>query len=122
MRANLVGLTAVLWLAATAMAFAHHSFAMFDMTKDVTLEGMIKTFKWTNPHAWIEIDVPQEDGNVKMWAVEMTSPNNLARQGWKRSTLKPGDKVTMIVHPLRDGNAGGSFVSVTLADGTVMKQ
>ena len=83
---------AALWVMGSAAALAHHSFAMFDMTKEVTIEGTIKTFRWVNPHAWIEIDVPQADGTTKMWAVEMTSPNNLARQGWKRSTLKVGDK------------------------------
>ena len=122
MKARLICLAALMWVAASATALAHHSFAMFDMTKEVKLEGTIKTFKWTNPHAWVEINVTESDGTVKMWAVEMTSPNNLARQGWKRSTLKSGDKVIMVVHPLRDGNPGGSFFNVTLKDGTVMHQ
>jgi hypothetical protein len=122
MNARFACLAAVLWLSATTAALAHHSFAMFDMTQEVKLEGTVKTFKWTNPHAWAEINVPQSDGSVKMWAVELTSPNNLARLGWKRSTLKPGDKVVMTVHPLRDGSPGGSFFRVTLPDGTVMGQ
>lgn len=122
MTLRLLGASLALWLIAGAGALAHHSFAMFDMTKETKLEGTIKTFKWINPHAWIEINVTQPDGTEKMWAIEMTSPNNLARQGWKRSTLKPGDKVVMVVHQLRNGDPGGSFFSVTLKDGTVMHQ
>ena len=122
MKARLICLAALMWALGAAPALAHHSFAMFDMAKELKLEGTIKTFKWTNPHAWIEINVTEPDGSVKMWAIEMTSPNNLARQGWKRSTLKPGDKVIMVIHPLRDGNPGGAFFNVTLKNGRVMHQ
>lgn len=101
----------------TGPATAHHSFAMFDMQKLVTLKGTIANFKWTNPHSWIEIDVPGKAG-VERWAVEMTSPNNLAREGWKRTTLKPGDVVQLAIHPLRDGGKGGTYVGVRLPDGS----
>jgi hypothetical protein len=104
---------------AAAPALAHHSYAMFDMTKTVTLNGSVVQFKWQNPHSFIKLDVPV-NGQVEHWAIEMTSPNNLAVEGWKRSSLKPGDKVTLQVHPLRDGAKGGSFAAVKLADGTTL--
>jgi phage-related protein len=69
---------------------AHHSFAMFDQTKIVVLNGTVKQFQWTNPHAWIELDVPGKGGQVTQWSLELNSPNNLSRQGWKRTSLKPG--------------------------------
>ena len=122
MKTRFIFLSILLWLGAGGVALAHHSFAMFDMTKQVTLEGTIKTFKWSNPHAWIEINVPKAGGDVEMWSVELTSPNNLMRVGWKRTSLKPGDKVTMIIHPLRTGAPGGSLAQVTLVDGTILKQ
>ncbi|MDB5682533.1 MAG: hypothetical protein JWM38_834 [Sphingomonas bacterium] len=101
-------------------ALAHHSYAMFDLTKKVTLKGTVSTFKWSNPHAWLEIQVPGPGGSMERWAVEMTSPNNLVRQGWKRTTFKPGDKATIVAHPLRDGKKGGSLFTATTADGTVL--
>ena len=105
---------------AAAPALAHHSFAMFDMTKSVSLQGTIVSFKWSNPHAWLELDVPKAGGAADHWSIEMTSPNNLVNLGWKRSSLKPGDKTTIVVHPLRDGKNGGSLVQATTADGTVL--
>jgi len=100
-------------------ALAHHSYAMFDMNKTITLQGSIVRFKWQNPHAFIEMDVAVK-GQTERWAIEMTSPNNLANDGWKRSSLKPGDKVSLKVHPLRDGSKGGSFVAVKKADGSTL--
>ena len=112
---------AALALAFAGPALAHHSYAMFDMTKTVTLTGDIVKFKWQNPHAYIQIDVPVKDGDkVERWAIEMTSPNDLAVQGWKRSSLKPGDHVAIQVHPLRDGGKGGSFSAAKLADGSTL--
>lgn len=107
-------------LAFSAPAFVHHSGAMFDATRQQKLTGTITEFNWTNPHASFKVDVLNAQGQVETWAIEMGSPNNMVRDGWKRSTLKPGDKVSVLVRPLRDGKPGGSFVSVTLADGTVM--
>ena len=111
--------TAVL-LALAGTAFAHHSGAMFERDKQVELVGTVVTFSWTNPHSWIEIDVPNSSGGSDKWGVECNSPNNLARQGWRSTTLKPGDQVTVTVHPLRSGEKGGRFMSVKLPDGTVM--
>jgi hypothetical protein len=99
---------------------AHHSFAMFDQKKTLTLKGTVTEFQWTNPHAFIHIDVPNGSGGKVEWQVELNSPNNLKRQGWRSTSVKPGDEVTLIMNPLRDGKRGGLFVSVTLPDGTVL--
>ena len=107
-------------LIVTGSAVAHHSFAMFDRDKEVTLNGTVREFQWTNPHAFIEIDVG-DGAKVEKWSVEMNSPNNLTRQGWKSSMLKTGDKVSVTLNPLRDGKKGGLFVAITLADGKVIK-
>lgn len=109
-------------LIAVTPTFAHHSFAMFDMNKTVVVKGTISDFRWTNPHAWMEVVVQGGDGQTQYWNIEMTSPNNLTQQGWKRTSLKRGDRVTVSIHPLRDGKAGGSFLSVVLPDGSTLKQ
>ena len=97
---------------------AHHSFAPFDMTKTITLAGVVKEFQWLNPHSWIQMTVTDTSGNAVEWRIETSSPSSLSRQGWKPKTLKPGDQVTITAHPLRDGRTGGSLITVTLADGT----
>ena len=100
-------------------ALAHHSFAMFDQTKEVSLKGNIVDFQWTNPHAFIHIEVPDRANEV--WEIELNSPNNLKRQGWKSTSLKPGDKVTVMANPLRDTTKkGGLFIRVTLPDGSIL--
>ena len=114
----LLGLAAALLIASPALA--HHSFAMFDRQKEITLKGTVKEFQWTNPHSFIEIEAPDEKGGAISYSIEMNSPNNLTRQGWKSTALKPGDKVTVVMNPLRDGSHGGLFVSVMLPDGKVL--
>jgi Family of unknown function (DUF6152) len=101
-------------------ALAHHSFAMFDAEKKVTLEGTVKEFQWTNPHSWILITVANAQGQPEQWAIEMGGPSGLARQGWVPKTLTPGMKVKTVIHPLRDGTAGGQFMAITLPDGSQM--
>ena len=86
-----------------APAFAHHSFSMFDADKTVTLTGTVKEFEWTNPHAWLRIMV-----------------NDQARVGWKPDSVKPGDKVTVTIHPLKDGSRGGQFITAMLPNGTML--
>ncbi|HTN14132.1 MAG TPA: DUF6152 family protein [Sphingomonadaceae bacterium] len=100
-------------------AVAHHSYAMFDMNKTVALDATIVRFRWQNPHSFIEANAAVK-GGTELWAIEMNSPNNLVSEGWKRTTLKPGDKVKLYVHPLRDGSKGGSYAGVRLADGKTL--
>ena len=103
--------------------FAHHSFAMFDTTKQVTLVGTVTAFEWTNPHAYIELDVPGEDGpgkSVKHWTIELGSPSILQQAGWKFKDLKFGDKVTAIVSPLKSGQSGALLSRITMPDGRVL--
>ena len=108
-------------LAFSTPAYVHHSGAMFDPSKEQTLTGIVQEFIWANPHCSFKVEVTDTQGKSEIWAIEMNGPQNLMHQGWKRSTLKSGDKVTAVVHPLRDGKPGGLYVSVTLADGTVLK-
>ncbi len=117
---RIAGASALL-LSAAGAAFAHHSFAQFDRDKEVTLIGSVREFQWTNPHAFIEVDVPDGKGGSDKWDVELNSPNNLTRQGWKSNVLKAGDKVNVVINPLRDGKKGGLFVQITLPDGKVLK-
>jgi hypothetical protein len=108
-------------LFAAAGALAHHSFAMFDRDREVVLTGTVREFQWTNPHAFIEMNVPNEKGEMEAWSIEMNSPNNLTRQGWKSTMLKSGDKVVVTMNPLRDGKRGGLFVAITFPDGKVIR-
>jgi hypothetical protein len=110
-------MSALLLAAAALPAIAHHSFSMFDAQKEVVLKGAVKEFQWSNPHTWIQLNVTDDSGKVVEWSIEGGSPNLVGRQGWKRNTFKPGDQVQITVHPLRDGQPGGSFVRAVLADG-----
>jgi hypothetical protein len=105
-------------LAASATASAHHSFAMFDMQKDLELQGVARGFTWESPHSWLEIMVTPSGASPTQWSVEMGSPSLLYKRGLRATSVKSGDKLTVVVHPLRDGRSGGSLVSVVLADGT----
>ena len=110
-------------LAATGPAWAHHSIAMFDFAKEQTLTGVIESFEYTNPHSWIKLQVTGAEGKVEAWGLEGMSPNALTRAGWTKNTLKPGDKVSIQIHPLRDPSLKGGFaVTVTLPDGKVMHE
>jgi len=122
MRTSILGLTiATMLLAGAATTAAHHSFAPFNMASEKTISGTIKKFDWTNPHTWIWMDVANDKGGVDTWGIEGMSPNFLGRRGWSKTTLKPGDKVTIVVRPLRDGTPGGMFVRATLADGRELR-
>jgi hypothetical protein len=101
---------------------AHHSFAAFDMSKEQTITGVVSRFDWTNPHTFIWVDVMNDKGVTESWAIEGMSPNYLGRRGWSKSTLKAGDKISIVVRPLRDGSKGGMFVRATLADGKALMQ
>jgi hypothetical protein len=98
-------------------ALAHHSFAMFDPVGEIVLTGTVTQFQWTNPHTWIEMNVADEKGQINHWSIEGGSVLGLSREGWKRDTVRVGDKVTLVAHPLKDGNRGGSLMGITLPDG-----
>jgi len=105
--------------AAEAPALAHHSTAMFDFNTTIEITGTVQDFQWTNPHTWTNVTV--EGGTAAgVYGLEGMSPNYLARNGWTKRTLKPGDKITVEVHPLKDGRKGGFMLSAKLADGTVL--
>jgi hypothetical protein len=106
--------------AGAPLAHAHHSFAAFDRSKKVVLVGVVKDFQWANPHAWIQLTVQDSNGGKTEWGVECGSPNMMARTGWKKDLLEPGDQVAVTVNPLLDGRPNGSLVSITLANGTVL--
>lgn len=121
MKITTCGLAAVAAAALCAVpATAHHSFAMFDAQKTVTIEGAVKEFQWTNPHSWIHLNVTDSDGKPVLWSVELGAPSGLARQGWLPKTLTPGMPIKLVIHPLRDGNPGGQFLQITLPDGKQM--
>jgi len=113
---------AALVLACSVPVLAHHSPAAFDRSKEVKLVGTVKEFRWQNPHTWIEVLVPDDKGKDVLWGVELTSPTYLIRAGWKSNTIKPGDKVTITVNPVRSGEPAGIFRSLTLADGRVLTE
>ncbi len=114
-------LVCLVLVAAAMPVHAHHSAAGIDRTQMVTISGTLKQFSWTNPHSWMELEVPGDKGIVT-WNVEMTSPAVLVRAGWKSSTIKAGDKLTVVLRPFRNGDPGGLFVSVTLPDGRVLSE
>ncbi len=114
-----MALFVAMWLLASPI-WAHHSFTMFDMTKRMTLNGTITSFEWTNPHAYIEIDVPDEKGVVKHWSIELGSPSILMQSGWKFNSIKAGEKLTLIINPLKSGGAGGFLSQATLPDGRTL--
>jgi Family of unknown function (DUF6152) len=118
MRLTAVATAVIASLCLAIPARAHHSFSMFDHDKTITLSGMVKEFEWTNPHAWIHIMATDEkSGKPVEWSFEMGSVGQIAAQGWKPDSIKPGDKIAVMMHPLKDGSHGGQYVSATLPDG-----
>jgi hypothetical protein len=105
----------------SAPAFAHHSGAMFDNTKTITLTGAVKDYKWLNPHGSIEMITMEPGGVEKLWAIELSTPNILVRKGWSAHSLKPGDKITLTARPMRDGGPAGMVLAVTTPTGAVLK-
>jgi len=100
-----------------APALAHHSFAMFDRDKTVTMAGVVKEYEWTNPHVWIHMMVPDSTGKPVEWSFEMQAIAQDTAGGWRADSVKTGDKVSIDFHPLKDGTRGGQLVAATLADG-----
>lgn len=114
-----LGIAALAALVTTA-AFAHHSPAVFDRSREIVLEGVVTEFRWGQPHSWIHMDVEDGDGTVENWTVEMDPASHLRRRGWNARTVAAGDRVAVTVHPLRNGEVGGQYIMVELQDGTVM--
>ncbi len=112
----------VLALSITGSAYAHHASAGIDRSSTVTVDGTVKTFKWANPHSWIEMEVVTDAGETLLWNLEVFPPSYLIRAGWTRSTVSPGDQITVTLNGFSNGDPGGIFVSVTLADGKVLSQ
>jgi len=111
-------LLAALAVCASAPALAHHSFAMFDRNKTVRINGVVKEYEWTNPHVWLHIMAPDASGKSVQWSFEMQSIAQDTRAGWRPDSVKPGDKVTVEYHPLKDGSRGGQLAAGVLANGT----
>jgi uncharacterized protein DUF6152 len=113
----MMGASALVVLA-SAPSLAHHSGAMFDREKVVTLVGTVKEFDYANPHTWLYVLVTDAKGDETVWAIETEGPSALMRAGIKKSSLVPGDKVTVQANPLRDGRPAGAWLAVTKEDGT----
>ena len=105
----------------STVASAHHSTAAYDFTKTVTLKGTIRSFQWANPHNYAQLVVSDGKGAKAEWSIEAGTPATATRQGWSKSSLKPGDKVTMEIAPMKDGSPGGTLRVVTLPDGKILK-
>lgn len=116
------GRRTVLTMIATSLfcagaASAHHSFAMFDFTRIVTIKGTVKEFQWANPHVILWVEPEAKDGvKPAPWFAELTSPGNLTRVGWNKRAFKGGQRVELLIHPLRDGKSGGAFKQATLPE------
>jgi hypothetical protein len=108
-------------LSSATLAQAHHSSAMFDSSREVEIKGVVKVYKFENPHVNIVVTVKDEkSGDATDWFVEAASVRGLAMAGWRKSTLKAGDAITIVGRPLRDGQPGASLVRAILADGTTL--
>jgi hypothetical protein len=114
-------ITAGLLLVGSAgVALAHHSAAAFDASTEKVITGTVKKFDYSNPHTWVWLDVPNSQGVVETWGVEGMSPNYLSRRGWTRNTLKPGDKLTITLRPMKNGEKGGMWVRAARPGGEVL--
>ncbi len=122
MTVRIAGFIAVTVVVFAAQAQAHHSFAMFDQEKTITVSGTLKEFEFTNPHCWLHVTAVDPVTNRTVdWTFEMGSTGQIAAQGWKADTVKPGDKITIMAHPMKDGSRGGQYQSAKLADGRTLR-
>jgi hypothetical protein len=122
MRARLIGLSAVLGVAlfSAAPGLAHHSNVAFEVTKVITITGVVKDFEWRNPHTWVILTVDDGKGGKVDWAVEGRAPGVLLRAGWTKNSLKPGEMIAVDMSPAKDGSKTGLVARVTKADGTIL--
>ena len=119
MRIKFLGIAGTVLMLA-GPAFAHHSFAMFDYNKELTIVGELKELQWTNPHIHLMVNVPNGRGGVVEWDVEGGTPGNLRRAGWSRDVVKPSEKVSVVIHPMKNGTNGGMLVRASRGDGTAI--
>jgi hypothetical protein len=119
MRSRHLGLALVAAAMIAGPAAAHHAFNMYDNSK-VELKGTVKTFTWQNPHAMVDYEAVGTGGKTELWQVELSAPNIIGRRGWSKHSLKAGDKVPMVIHPMKDGSKYGLLMTVTLPDGQVL--
>jgi Family of unknown function (DUF6152) len=113
-------MVALLMISISIPLFAHHGTASYDTSKTVTVKGTVTDFQFTNPHVLVFLDVRDDKGNLQKWQGELTSPNHLARVGWTRSSLKPGDQITLSGFPAKSGAASMWISKVVLADGKAL--
>ena len=118
-RLVIAGSIAALAISAATLS-AHHSFAAFDMSKEQTITGVVSRFDWTNPHTFIWVDVVNDKGVTENWAIEGMSPNYLGRRGWSKNSVKPGEKITISIRPLKEGKTGGMFIRAQIGDRVLM--
>jgi hypothetical protein len=104
----------------SGFAWAHHSTAMYDFSKSVTLDAVVRSFQWNNPHNYIQVVAANDKGEPVEWAVEAGTPATASNMGWSKDTLKPGDHLKLVIAPARDGSHGGTLKTATLADGTTL--
>ena len=119
MQKTILVLCAIALAAVSAPATGHHSLAMYDTSTQVTMEGVVEQFEWRNPHSWLHIKVKDEDGTERMWTLESNSTGQLTQIGWSPDVVKPGDAVTVVLNPLRDGTRGGRLEEIQHPDGRV---
>lgn len=117
-----IPLAMIMSFACTSPSSAHHSFAMFDQSRKTAIDGTVSKFIWTNPHVFIAVEVPSKGGEPQRYAIEAASTNMLARNGWKVSSIKAGERVRVTFYPLKSGDKGGLLIQIRRTDGTVLKQ
>ena len=120
MKHTLTAFIATVVLAATAPLIAHHGAATFDTGKELTMQGTVTEWVWSNPHCFLKFDVMEKDGTVRHWTVETSNPPDMVNRGWSRRSFKGGEKVTVVVEPVKSGNPVGRLLTVTLPDGKVL--
>jgi hypothetical protein len=111
---------ALLLALGASAALGHHSFAMFDTTKQVEFDAIVREFQWTNPHCWLDVVATGQGGGSAQWSLEAQSPAMMHRKGWTKLRVAPGDKIKVSVFPSRDGSRSGALRSATLSDGMVL--
>jgi len=117
---RVAGIPVLLWGAVIGSASAHHSFAMFDSSKSITVVGTVKNVAYANPHVWVDMVAVNDKNETVTWGMEGGNLGGLYRMGWTKDTVKAGDKIKMEVHPIKDGTPGGQIMRVILADGRVL--